>query len=54
MKWLEQVAQGKLNGQPVTAEAEEYALDILTKINSKKYKLKPILANVKVPNPGAG
>ncbi|RZM69797.1 hypothetical protein C3B51_23320, partial [Pseudoalteromonas rubra] len=50
-KWIEQVAGGTLNGQKVTAEAEAYANELL-KLKREGYKIKPILAKVKVPKPG--
>ncbi|NMM42162.1 hypothetical protein [Pseudoalteromonas arctica] len=51
-KWIEDVANGTLNGQPVSAEAKIFASDILAKLESKVYTLKPVLAKVKVPKPG--
>ncbi|MCG7550388.1 MULTISPECIES: DUF637 domain-containing protein [Pseudoalteromonas] len=49
-KWIEQVAIGKLNGQKVTPEAENFAIE-LQKLMKQGYKIKPILAKVSVPEP---
>ena len=51
-RWIEEVANGTLNGQPVSAEAKKFATELRDKINLSGYKLKPVLAKVKVPKPG--
>ncbi|MBU1620432.1 MAG: DUF637 domain-containing protein [Gammaproteobacteria bacterium] len=50
--WIDQVANGKLWNQPVTAEAKAYAIDLKKKLDSGVFTLKPILAKVQVPAPG--
>ncbi|KNC65683.1 DUF637 domain-containing protein [Pseudoalteromonas ardens] len=49
--WINNVASGKLNGQEVTSEAQKYAKK-LQSLQAQGYKIKPILAKVKVPKPG--